>query len=184
MDCRPWGSSVQENFQATVLEWVAISYSRGSSQPRDWTHSSCISCMGGRAFAIRATWEAHNKTQTVVMAITISIGSSQVCGSSWFGLGLVCLHWTGSCFCLSSGKPDAWFLIHLWGLRAGPSHGDGRSTRWSKMARLCLVCCCPIGQGQKATPKGGNFTLPTEQEETAELHVEGHGRMEGKELDH
>ena len=29
-------------FQARILEWVAISYSRGSSQPRDRTHISCI----------------------------------------------------------------------------------------------------------------------------------------------
>ena len=29
-------------FQATVLAWIAISFSRGSSQPRDWTRVSCI----------------------------------------------------------------------------------------------------------------------------------------------
>ena len=37
VDCSPPGSSVHEIFQARVLEWVAISYSRGSSQPRDRT---------------------------------------------------------------------------------------------------------------------------------------------------
>ena len=31
-------------FQARILEQVAISSSRGSSQPKDWTHVSCISC--------------------------------------------------------------------------------------------------------------------------------------------
>ena len=36
------GSSVHGIFQARVLEWVAISFSRGSSQPRDQTHVSCI----------------------------------------------------------------------------------------------------------------------------------------------
>ena len=30
-------------FQARILEWLAISYSRGSSRPRDWTHFSCTS---------------------------------------------------------------------------------------------------------------------------------------------
>ena len=35
MDCNPPGSSVHEIFQARILEWVAISYSRGSSRPRD-----------------------------------------------------------------------------------------------------------------------------------------------------
>ena len=42
MDCSPSGSSVHEILQARILEWVAISFSRGSSQPRDWTHISCI----------------------------------------------------------------------------------------------------------------------------------------------
>ena len=32
-------------FQARILEWVAISSSRGSSQPRDWTRVSCNSCI-------------------------------------------------------------------------------------------------------------------------------------------
>ena len=35
MDCNLLGSSVHEIFQARVLEWVAISFFRGSSQPRD-----------------------------------------------------------------------------------------------------------------------------------------------------
>ena len=35
MDCSLPGSSVHEIFQAIVLEWIAISFSRGSSQPRD-----------------------------------------------------------------------------------------------------------------------------------------------------
>ena len=41
MDCSPPGSSVHEIFQARILEWVAISFSRGSSQPRDQTRVSC-----------------------------------------------------------------------------------------------------------------------------------------------
>ena len=35
MDCSPPDSSVPGIFQARVLQWVAISFSRGSSQPRD-----------------------------------------------------------------------------------------------------------------------------------------------------
>ena len=42
MDYRLQGSSVHGMFQARILEWVAISYSRGSSWPRDWIHFSCI----------------------------------------------------------------------------------------------------------------------------------------------
>ena len=42
MDCSLQGSSIHGIFQARVLEWVVISFSRGSSRPRDWTQVSCI----------------------------------------------------------------------------------------------------------------------------------------------
>ena len=42
MDCSPPGSSIHGIFQARVLEWVAISFSRGSSQPRDQTQVSAL----------------------------------------------------------------------------------------------------------------------------------------------
>src|SRR5574337_2020190 len=42
MDCSLPGSSVNEICQAIVLEWIAICFSRGSSQPRDRTLVSCI----------------------------------------------------------------------------------------------------------------------------------------------
>ena len=46
VDCNSPGSSVHEISQARLLQWVAISSSRMSSQPRDRTHISCISCTG------------------------------------------------------------------------------------------------------------------------------------------
>ena len=57
MGCSPPGSSVHGILQARILEWVAISFSRGSSQPRDWTP---VSCIAGRLFIIWATkkWPA------------------------------------------------------------------------------------------------------------------------------
>ena len=58
MDCNPPGSSVYGIFQARILEWVAISYSVGSSQPRDQTHVSCVSCIGRQILYHYATWEA------------------------------------------------------------------------------------------------------------------------------
>ena len=42
MDCSPPGSSVHGISQARIHEWVAISFSRRSSQPRDRPHDSCI----------------------------------------------------------------------------------------------------------------------------------------------
>ena len=46
MDCSPPGSSVHGIFQATILKWVAISSSRGSSRPRDQTLVSRIGRQG------------------------------------------------------------------------------------------------------------------------------------------
>ena len=49
MDCSLPGSSVHRILQASTLEWVAISYTRESSQPRDWT---VVSHIAGRFFTI------------------------------------------------------------------------------------------------------------------------------------
>ena len=45
IDYSPPGSSVHESFQLRILEWVAISYFRGSSQLRDWICVSYIFCI-------------------------------------------------------------------------------------------------------------------------------------------
>ena len=50
MDCSLPGSSVHGIFQARILEWVAISFSKESSRPRDRTHVSDVSCIAGGSF--------------------------------------------------------------------------------------------------------------------------------------
>ena len=45
MDCSPPGSLVHGIFQARILEWVAMPSSGGSSQPRDQTYISFLSCI-------------------------------------------------------------------------------------------------------------------------------------------
>ena len=52
MGCSLPGSSVHGILQSRILEWVAISFSRGSSWSRDWTQ---VSCSVSRLFTIRAT---------------------------------------------------------------------------------------------------------------------------------
>ena len=54
MDCNLSGSSDHGIFQARILEWVAISFSKGSSWPKD---QSRVSCIAGRRFTIWATRE-------------------------------------------------------------------------------------------------------------------------------
>ena len=55
MDCSLSGSSIHGIFQARVLEWIAISFSRGSSWPRNRTQ---VSRIAGRRFTFWATREA------------------------------------------------------------------------------------------------------------------------------
>ena len=45
MNYSPPGSSVHGILQARILEWTAISFSRGPSQPRNQTYVSCVSCI-------------------------------------------------------------------------------------------------------------------------------------------
>jgi len=62
MDCNLPGFSVHGTLQARILEWVAISFSRGSSQPRNQTW---VSCIAGRFtnWAMRDGW-VHTHTHT------------------------------------------------------------------------------------------------------------------------
>ena len=59
MDCSSPGSSIHGISQARILEWVPISFSRGSSQTRDWTCISCVSCISGWVLFDWATREAR-----------------------------------------------------------------------------------------------------------------------------
>ena len=59
MDYSLPGSSVHGISQAGILEWVAISTSRGSSQPRDQTQ---VSCLGRWILYHCATWEAQGSS--------------------------------------------------------------------------------------------------------------------------
>ena len=62
MDCSLPGSSVHGIYQARILEWVAISFSRRSSWPRDWTQ---VSRTIGRHFTFWATREAHYSSKAL-----------------------------------------------------------------------------------------------------------------------
>ena len=70
MDCSPPGFYVHGILQARVLEWVAISFSRGSSQPRDRTQ---VSCIAGRCFTLWATREALWITKNTFLKLMILV---------------------------------------------------------------------------------------------------------------
>ena len=68
MDYSLPGFSVHGIFQARVLEWVAISFSRGSSWPRDWTQ---VSCIAGRRFTL---WAPPGKPkETIKLSSTVAV---------------------------------------------------------------------------------------------------------------
>ena len=54
MNCTPPASFVYGIFQARILKWIAMPFSRGSSWPRDWTW---VSCIAGRFFTV---WSTRN----------------------------------------------------------------------------------------------------------------------------
>ena len=58
MDHTLGGYSGHGILQARTLEWVAISFFRGSSRPRDRTRVSDVSCLGRRFLTTSTTWEA------------------------------------------------------------------------------------------------------------------------------
>ena len=64
MDCSPPGSSVHGIFQAIILEWVAISYSRASFQPRDWTCFSLFPALAGKLFTTASPGKMPFRQQT------------------------------------------------------------------------------------------------------------------------
>ena len=81
MDCSSPVSSVHGIFQARILEWVAISYSRESSRPMDWT---CLSCIGRQILYHWTTWEAP--VHHIQSPYTVQIYCSQPRGPSVLGL--------------------------------------------------------------------------------------------------
>ena len=73
MDCRPLGSSVHGIFQASILEWVAISYSRGSYHSKDWTPITSVSCIVWGEFTALKFFLKF--LQNILMRTTLAYGA-------------------------------------------------------------------------------------------------------------
>ena len=70
------GSSVHGILQARILTHAAIFSSRGSSQPRDWTCISCVSCIGRWVLYHWATWKVQVSNYFPSNAFIYRINSS------------------------------------------------------------------------------------------------------------
>ena len=104
MDCSLPGSSVHRILQARILEWVAISFSRESSQPRDRTW---VSCIAGRFFTNWAT--AAAKSLQLCPTLCDPIDGSPP-GSPVPGILSRQEHWSGLPF--PSPKSSNYILLH------------------------------------------------------------------------
>ena len=83
MDCSPPGFPVHGIFQARILEWVAISSSKRSSQPRDKTHISAFPALADGCF----TTEPPGKSQASIKPLLSLSGGQRglACCSPWGG---------------------------------------------------------------------------------------------------
>ena len=88
MDGSPPGSFVHGNFQARILEWVAISFSMGTSRLRDRTHI-CVSALADGFFATEPPGKPPSLFQVIV---NLDVGWYQ------FSLALLqdCVGYSGS----------------------------------------------------------------------------------------
>ena len=85
MDGSPPGTALHGIFQARILEWVAISYSGGSSQPRDWTCVCWVSFVGMQVLYHCATWETHAPFRWLLFNFSWALLSPWLIGMNcWF----------------------------------------------------------------------------------------------------
>ena len=100
----PWtvayNFSLHGIFQARVLGWVAISFSRGSSWPRDWTQ---VFCLAGRRFTVWATRGVPLKCNTLIQILTGSWTKNKIIVLEVRDLELRC--WQG---CILSRSLGSW----------------------------------------------------------------------------
>ena len=110
MDYSPPGSSVHGSFQARILEWVPISFSRDSSQPRDQT---LFSCVAGRFFPSESPEKPKSRQYDQA-----KLWLYQSHGGCLFGSGTKALWLTDVAqqvtFCLSSGLISWDAATNLW----------------------------------------------------------------------
>ena len=97
MDCNPPDSSVHGILQGRILEWVPISFFRGSSQPRYRTQ---VSHIAGRLFNIWATREALAYGNPRMHPFTAGLKVTRTVSEVAF--------WCGR------GKQEPWLLLLVW----------------------------------------------------------------------
>ena len=149
MDCSPPGSSVHGIFQPRILEWVAISYSTGSSWLRYQTHVSCISCISRQILHHWATWEAlevwepwklKQFARVAHPSGKLGLGSGLL---AYFPFFFLLLSWRrrSDYSLLQRGDPRTLGLLMVWS-----------TVEFSSVAQSCPTLCDPMNRSTPGLP--------------------------------
>ena len=139
------GSPDHGNSQAKILEWVAISFFRESSRPRDRTH---VSCMGRRLLYLEATREALIKRELGYLVVTRKHG-----GAWWAAIYGVAQSRTRLKQLSSSSRkhqqqPTQSFMV----ISASQSNYTGNRERQRHASVLVCVSMCPAEPSTREHP--------------------------------
>ena len=145
MDSSRPGSSVHGTSQARKLEWAAISFSRESSQPRDWTHISCIGSW------ILCWWATKEILHRVYLRQNIRFCAFKCGYVSYTSIKLCFFFMKSPCFLLpfllhfspqslSSSNTEVFLPHHCAYYQYQPPLPSRTQVLWSR--DICLFVCC------------------------------------------
>ena len=132
MDCSRTFSSIHGIFQSRILEWVAVSYSRGSSWPRDPAHISCVSCIDW--------WLPYNCTASIIEKNRTKPKNWRKKESQHFLNELINLDFYS--LVQSSNLYSNYCLCLLTSLFTGREWRI--EVKWSEVAQSCPTLCDPM----------------------------------------
>ena len=158
LDCSPPGSSIHGIFQARILEWVAISFSRGSSWPRDQTWVSCVSCINWQILlpllllllSCFSCVRLYATPWTVACQAPLSIGSRVPCPPS----GDLPNPRIEPASLMSSALAGRFFTTSAtWEAIKGQKVGSSLSSvQFSSVSQSCLTLCNPMTRSTPGLP--------------------------------
>ena len=124
VDCRPLGSSVHGNLQA-ILEWVAISYSRGSSHPRE----------SDPRLSSLLHWQAHSLLpgKSYFIHSSVSTGEGSGTHSSTFAWEIPWTEKPGRLQSMGSLESDTTERLHLHSSLSCIGEGNGNPLQCSRL---------------------------------------------------
>ena len=142
----PTDSSVHGILQAKIMEWVAILFSRGSSQPRDQTQVSCISGRFFSIWVIRENYLGNSNLGILRYCLWDRIAElDRVVVQSLSGVWFFVTPWTAACQ-PSLSFTISWSLLKLMSIE-------------SMMPSKYLILCLPFSSCPQSFPASGSFQM-------------------------